>query len=105
MTEWLVYSTGMVLDNLSKGLFLRWLEIEAAAGKPLKQTLEEINVACGTAYRHNWPAKMAEAGYSLERIPVAVRRHMMRTVLPAELSARGVVVSPQIIEQLIKALT
>lgn len=58
----------MVLDTPSKGLFLRWLDIEATAGKPLKQTLDEINAACGTAYRHNWPAKMAEAGYSLECI-------------------------------------
>lgn len=81
-------------DQLSKGLFRRWLDIEAAAGKSLKRTLEEINDACGTAYRHNWPAKMEEAGYSLERIPVAVRRHMMRAVLPAELSARGIAVTP-----------
>ncbi|WP_334043581.1 hypothetical protein [Burkholderia ambifaria] len=92
-------------EKISKGLFLRWLEIEAAAGKPLKQTLDEINAACGTAYRHNWPAKMAEAGYSLERIPVAVRRHMMRTVLPDELSTRGVLVNPKMVEQLINALT
>ncbi|HDR9036968.1 hypothetical protein L0Z31_09415 [Burkholderia vietnamiensis] len=105
LTARMVYSTAMVLDKLSKGLFERWLEIEAAAGKPLKQTLDEINAACGTAYRHNWPAKMAEAGYALERIPLAVRRHMMRTVLPAELSARGVTLAPQIVEQLIKALT
>ncbi|WP_157649222.1 hypothetical protein [Burkholderia ubonensis] len=94
-----------MLDQLSKGLFLRWLDIETAAGKPLKQTLDEINATCGTAYRHNWPAKMAEAGYSLERIPVAVRRYMMRTVLPAELSARGMTVAPHVIEQLINALT
>ena len=99
------YSTGMVLDTHSKGLFQRWLEIEAAAGKTLKQTLDEINAACGTAYRHNWPAKMADAGYSLERIPIAVRRYMMRRVLPAELSARGATFSPEVIELLIKVLT
>ncbi|WP_158906805.1 hypothetical protein [Burkholderia sp. L27(2015)] len=95
----------MVLDNHSKGLFQRWLEIEAAAGKPLKDTLEEINAACGTAYRHNWPSKMAEGGYSMERTPTAVRRYMMRRVLPAELSARGINFSPEVIEGLIKILT
>ncbi|MBR8043489.1 hypothetical protein KDW40_19155 [Burkholderia cenocepacia] len=95
----------MVLDTHSKGLFQRWLDIEAAAGKPLKQTLDEINAACGTAYRHNWPSKMAESGYSLERIPAAVRRYMMRRVLPAELTARGVSFSPDVVEALIKSLT
>lgn len=50
----------MALDN-HKGLFQCWLDIEQAAGKPLKQILDEINAACGTTYKHNWPAKMAEA--------------------------------------------
>ncbi|MEX3917934.1 hypothetical protein AB4Y43_17080 [Paraburkholderia sp. BR10872] len=95
----------MVLDTHSKGLFQRWLEIEAAAGKPLKQTLDEINAACGTAYRHNWPTKMADSAYSLERIPVEVRRYMMRRVLPAELSARGVTFSAEVLETLVSALT
>ncbi len=95
----------MVLTHTPRGLFLRWLEIEASAGKPLKQTLDEINAECGTAYRHNWPTKMAESGHSLERIPVTVRRYMMRRVLSAELSARGVMFSPEIIEALIYALT
>lgn len=100
-----VYSTGMVLNTHSKGLFQRWLEIEAASGKPLKQTLDEINAACGTTYRHNWPSKMASSDYSLERIPVAVRRYMMRRVLPAELSARGATFPPEVIDALIKLLT
>ncbi|HDR9757857.1 TPA: hypothetical protein QDC44_001981 [Burkholderia cepacia ATCC 25416] len=99
------YSPGMVLANHTQGLFQRWLAIEAAAGKPLKQTLAEINETCGTAYRHNWPAKMAESGYSLERIPVAVRRYMMLRVLPAVLTARGIVLPPEVIETLVESLT
>lgn len=95
----------MVLIEQPNGLFQRWLAIEAAAGKPLKQTLAEINEACGTAYRHNWPAKMAETGYSLERIPVMVRRYMMRRVLPAELTARGIVLPLEVIDAVVEALT
>ena len=87
------------------GLFQKFIEIETAAGKPLKQTLDEINAACGTAYRHNWPSKMAETGYSMERTPVAVRRFMMRRVLPAELSKRGVNMSEEIIEIIVLSLT
>lgn len=87
------------------GLFTKFIEIELAAGKPLKQTLDEINAACGTAYRHNWPSKMAEAGYAMERTPVAVRRFMMRQVLPAELSKRGINLSGEIIEMIVQSLT
>ena len=100
-----VYSTSMVLETHSKGLYQRWLEIEAASGKPLKQALDEINSACDTAYRHNWPSKMAESGYSMERTPTKVRRYMLRRVLPAELAARGVNFSPDVIETLIRLLT
>ncbi len=94
----------MVLGT-SKGLFQRWLEIEQAAGKPLKQLLDEINAACGTAYKHNWPSKMAESGYSMERSPTAVRRYMMRRVLPVELAARGALFPPDIIDNLVRLLT
>lgn len=94
----------MVLD-INKGLFQRWLEIEEAAGKPLKQSLDEINAACGTSYKHNWPSKLAESGYSLERTPTAVRRYMMRRVLPAELAARGAYFPPEVIDTLIRCLT
>ncbi|WP_049096384.1 hypothetical protein [Burkholderia cepacia] len=95
----------MVLAEHTLGLFQRWLAIEAAAGKPLKQTLAEINEACGTAYRHNWPSKMAESEYSLERIPVSVRRYMMLRVLPAELTARGVVLPLDVIGTIVDSLT
>ncbi|WP_425952977.1 hypothetical protein [Ralstonia pseudosolanacearum] len=81
------------------------MEIEAAAGKTLKQSLDEINAACGTTYRHNWPSKMANSDFALERIPTAVRRYMMRRVLPAELSARGVTFPPEVIDSLVKLLT
>ena len=87
------------------GLFVRFIEIEAAAGKPLKTTLAEINAACGTAYRHNWPSKMAETGYAMERTPVNVRRYMMRRVLPAELASRGHSFPPEVIEMIILSLT
>ncbi|MDH0341986.1 hypothetical protein [Chromobacterium haemolyticum] len=90
---------------MDKGLFQSWLEIEKAAGKSMGQILTEVNSACGTAYRHNWPTKMAESGYSLERVPLEVRRYMLRKVLPAELAARGVVFPPDVLEVLIKRLT
>lgn len=69
------------------------------------QILADINAACGTAYRHNWPTKMADSDYSLERVPVEVRRYMLRKVLPAELTARGVVFPADVVEALVKRLT
>lgn len=90
---------------MEKGLFLTWLDIEKAAGKSMGQVLTEINEACGTAYKHNWPSKMADSGFALERVPVEVRRYMLRKVLPAELSARGVVFPSDVVEVLVKRLT
>ncbi len=90
---------------MEQGLFQSWLEIEKASGKTMTQILSDINGACGTAYRHNWPSKMADNGYSLERVSVAVRRYMLRKVLPAKLSARGVTFPAEVIEKLIISLT
>lgn len=94
----------MVLEH-NKGLYQRWLEIEEASGKPLKRILDEINAACGTSYKHNWPSKMAESGYSMERTPKAVRRYMMRRVLPVELAARDVSFPQEVVEELVRLLT
>lgn len=90
---------------MEKGLFLTWLEIEKAGGKSMGHILADINAACGTAYRHNWPTKMADSNYSLERVPVEVRRYMLMKVLPAELAARGVVFPSDVVEVLVRRLT
>lgn len=98
------YSIGVILEKLPS-LFERWWQIEVAAGKTTGQILNEINAACGTAYKHNWPSLMASRGYSLERLSTAVRRYMMRRVLPAELASLGVNLSPEATDRLIKVLT
>lgn len=90
---------------MEKGLFLTWLEVEKSAGKAMTQILSEINDACGTAYRHNWPSKMADSGFNLERVPSNVRRYMMRKVLPAVLLARGISLDADALEELVKRLT
>lgn len=55
-------------------LFFRWLEIEKSSGKTMTDILADLNAACGTKYRHNWPSVMAERGYSLDRLPACVRK-------------------------------
>ena len=90
---------------MGKGLFLMWLDIEKSAGKTMTQILSEINDACGTAYRHNWPSKMADSGFNLERVPSNVRRYMMRKVLPVALQERGVSLDADALEGLVKNLT
>lgn len=90
---------------MAKGLFERWLALEMKNGNTLKQVLDEINGACSTAYRHNWPAKVAARGYSLERMPDCVRRYMMRRVLPDVLAKRCQSVTKKDIEALIDCLT
>ncbi len=87
------------------GLFERWLELERATGRPLAVILDELNTACGTQYRHNWPSVMAARGYSLDRMPTVVRRYLMQRVLPAELEALGAKVSAKKINALLVNLT
>lgn len=87
------------------GLFERWLEIERGAGRPMTAILDDLNGACGTKYKHNWPSVMAERDYSLDRLPTNVRRYMMRKVLPGELAALGVEVSVKKIDALVAVLT
>ena len=82
------------------GLFLNWLELEKKE-KSLGQALAEINEACGTNYKHNWPSLMERKNYALERIPLSVRQYMMRKVLP-ELFTE---LSTEDIEKLVKSLT
>lgn len=98
------YSIAVILEILPS-LFERWWQLEVAAGKTTGQILKEINAACGTAYKHNWPSLMASRGFSLERLSTAVRRYMMRRVLPAELAALGIHLSPEALERLVKVLT
>ena len=87
------------------GLFERWLEIERATGRPMTAILDDVNAACGSKYKHNWPSVMAKRGYSLDRLPTDVRRYMMRKVLPGELAALGVGVPVKKIDVLIALLT
>jgi hypothetical protein len=87
------------------GLFERWLEIERATGRPMTSILADINAACGTTYRHNWPSLMAKRGYSLDRCPTNVRRYMMSRVMPSELENLGIKPSGKIIAALVAKLT
>lgn len=82
-------------------LFSNWLEIELR-DKSLSDVLNEINEACGTAYKHNWPAKMAAAGYTLERLPRSVRQYMMMQVVP-ELVDKNI--SEEALKRLVDGLT
>lgn len=88
------------------GLYERWLEIERATGRPLAAILADLNAACGTHYKHNWPSVMASRNYSLDRLPTDVRQYLMRKVLPAELQAlEGKALTPKRIEALVASLT
>lgn len=90
---------------MAKGLFERWLEMERSSGRPLAEVLADLNKACATKYRHNWPSVMASRGYSLDRVPTAVRQYMMSRVLPGELKARGLTLKPTEIFELVVNLT
>lgn len=87
------------------GLFERWLEIERATGRPMTSILADINAACGTAYRHNWPSLMAKRGYSLDRCPTNVRRYMMRVVLPTEIEQLGIRPAEKVVAAMVAKLT
>jgi hypothetical protein len=67
--------------------------------------LSDINAACGTAYRHNWPSLMAKRNYSLDRCPTNVRRYMMNVVLPYELKKLDVNSSKRVISAIVSRLT
>jgi len=90
---------------MKTNLFVRWFEIETKSGKSFKQILEDINSECGTKYRHNWHAKMASRDYSIERLPIAVRRSMMRKVLKAEFIALGFPCNDVLIDDIVLKLT
>lgn len=86
-------------------LFERWLEIERATGRRMTTILADINAACGTRYKHNWPTDMQTRGYGMERTPNAVRRYMLAKVLPVVVKegvSRGKI---QDIEPMINDLT
>ena len=87
------------------GLFERWLKLERATGRPMTSILADINAACGTAYRHNWPSLMAKRGYSLDRCPTIVRRYMMAVVLPAELDKLGIQPAEKVVATLVATMT
>lgn len=87
------------------GLFERWLALEKAQGKPLAQVLSDINEACGTAYKHNWPSKLAASGYELKGVSRQVRQYMLRRVLEAELTDRGKKLPKHDLDEMTKALT
>lgn len=72
-----------MLENevvMDKGLFENWLDIELKT-KEKPEVIEDLNIACDMKYKMNYISKMKSTGYSLERIPVKVRRYMMKIVL------------------------
>lgn len=87
------------------GLFERWLEIERATGRSLVDILRDLNDACGTAYRSNYPTVMASRGFTLDRLPTNVRRYMLAKVLPEEFKAHGVELSDEGLARLVLVLT
>ncbi len=87
------------------GLFKRWLAIELRSGKKMVTILSQVNAACGTRYRHNWPSLMASRGYALNHVPTTVRRYMMRVVLPEVLDAEGCSLDSRSVGRLIDHLT
>jgi hypothetical protein len=87
------------------GLFESWLVIERATGRPMAQILSELNEACGSRYRHNWPSTMRARGYGMDRCPTEVRRYMMQVVLQGELAALGAKATAGQVEQLVERLT
>ncbi len=86
-------------------LYECWLKIERATGRSMATILDDLNAACNTKYKHNWPSVMAGRDYSLDRCPTVVRRYMMKKVLPIEFEKLGVEVSQKKIESLIIRLT
>lgn len=86
-------------------LFEQWIEIERGTGRPMTVILGDLNAACGSKYKHNWPSVMASRGCSLDRCPTAVRRYMMKKVLPVELEKLGIEVSAKKLEAIILRLT
>lgn len=101
----LLKEKGNRMTNQAAGLFQRWLEIERATGRPMSDILDDLNDACGTKYKHNWPSVMASRGFTLERMPTNVRQYMMAKVLPAELERIGAQVNAEQVELLVNLLT
>ena len=87
------------------GLYESWLAIERATGRPMAQILSELNEACGSRYRHNWPSTMRARGYGMDRCPTEVRRYMMRVVLQGELATLGANATEAQVDMLIARLT
>ena len=87
------------------GLFERWLELERATGRSMTSILADINAACGTSYRHNWPSLMAKREYSLDRCPTNVRRYMMSVVIPAEIEQLGIRPTDEVVASMVAKLT
>ena len=73
--------------DVNNNLFINWLEIEKKT-KTQKAAIKKLNQYCGTKYTESWPSKMEGRGYTLERIPIEVRRYMMNVVLPELLPGR-----------------
>lgn len=82
-------------------LYLNWLNIERRT-KTMGELLEDLNNACGTKYKHNWPSVMRDRGYALDRLPTSVRQYMMSIVLPEIMSES---ISKDEISALVRSLT
>jgi len=75
---------------VAPNLFVNWFEAESKTGKSVLELVEALNIACGTHYRPNFISQLKSGAKGLERTPAAVRNHMVRVVLGAELSALGI---------------
>ena len=93
------------MSNSDPGLFERWLALEKATGRSLKEILGDLNAAAGTSYRHNWPSLVASRGYQLVSWPVGVRRYMMRVVLEDALRDLDVQLSESQLDHLVCRLS
>jgi hypothetical protein len=110
-TEEFSSAPSSTVEASGPGLFQKWWALESGkvvAKNKLQKTgsiLAAINLHAGTNYKTNWPAMMAARGYSLERIPVEVRRYMMRKVLDDELKKMGYSLKQKELTALVHALT
>lgn len=71
--------------NRTACLFERWLAIEQENGKSITAIYEEVNAACGMRYQSNWVTQMRSGGLGRKQMPVEVRRHMLKKVVPHDI--------------------
>jgi hypothetical protein len=90
-----------LIRKIMGNLFVNWLKIELKT-KKLGVVLDDLNTACGTKYKHNWPSIMKKREYGLNHLPTKVRQYMMVVVLPEKLGSK---LSEKEINKLVISLT